>query len=578
MSSTIKIGVGQFNPRLGDFAKNLDQLLAAHRTASAAGCEVLVLSELFLCGYPPEDLILQQGFVAAMAEQGRAIQIAVDQGGAAILVGLAVNLDEPWPGGIRARDYCINPPLTGGIINAAALFIAHRPVQLVAKSNLPNYGVFDEKRIFAAGARPLPLDFGGHRLGVLICEDLWQDGAARYLADHGSEILICINGSPYELGKGRQRLALAQQRVTETGLDLLYVNQWGGQDELVFDGVSFFTTHQGESRILSPAFADSLVVLDWSHGRSEAIQSLIGDLESADDLADDLALDYRAIVVGLSDYLGKNGFSRLTLGLSGGVDSALVAAIAVDAVGADRVAVVMMPSPYTSAQSLRDAEQVAEMLGLELESIDILAMMQTMAAGLSPHLPTESRDFGLGVVGVAGENLQSRLRGMILMALSNGDGSLVLTTGNKSELATGYSTLYGDSCGAFAPLRDVYKMRVFALSHWRNQGFCPSFKGRAGPVMPRSVIDKPPSAELRPNQTDQDSLPDYRLLDAILYLMIEGRRSNEAICDLGYDSVLVARIRGLLDRAEYKRRQGAIGVKLTSCSFGRDRRMPMTGG
>ncbi|MCX8500136.1 MAG: NAD(+) synthase [Alphaproteobacteria bacterium] len=468
MAQRLRLGIGQFNPRLGAVEANLSRLLTAHLRAREVGCDLLMVSELYLCGYPPEDLILQEGFVAKLAAATRQIQAAVEERGGAILVGLPLVLNQdgpgsaPWPG-------CVNPPehqpatRARVVINGAALFAAHQPVQIVAKSSLPNYGVFDEPRIFCPGGLPRPLSLAGRSLGVMICEDMWQPDAAQRLAEAGCDLLLVLNGSPHEYGKGRQRLALARQRVTETGRDLLYVNQWGGQDELVFDGGSFFHPTAGEPMPLAPVFADGLAVFDWSPGHCDSPITLTGAAASPAILADDLGLDYRAIVVGLRDYALKNGFSRLTLGLSGGVDSALVAALAVDAVGAANLGAVMMPSPYTSAASLRDAEEVAARLGVELQTVDILAMMRTMADGLAPHQPTEARDFGTAIAGVTGENLQSRIRGMILMTLSNGDGSLVLTTGNKSELATGYSTLYGDSCGAFAPLRDVYKTRVFAL-------------------------------------------------------------------------------------------------------------------
>jgi len=544
MTDSLIIAIAQLDPTVGDIAGNLDRLGDAWLEAKEAGADLVVASELFVAGYPPEDLVLKPAFVAAC-------EAAVKDFARQVKDGPAVLLGTPW-----RQD--------GKLYNAAALLAGGAVAALRFKHDLPNYGVFDEKRVFAAGPCPGPMVLKGVRLGVMVCEDMWTADAAETLGESGAELMIVINGSPYESDKLGERLSLAQERVTETGLPLLYVNQVGGQDELVFDGASFVLDAAGALTVQAPEWLNALVLTRW---RREA-KGWRPEPGVVAPRGETLASIYHAMVLGLADYVRKNGFPGIVLGLSGGIDSALTAAVAVDALGADRVHCVMMPSPYTSKPSLEDAAAVAELLGCELRSIDIGPAMEAYRDMLAPSFAGTKPD-------ITEENLQARIRGMSLMALSNKFGWMVVSTGNKSEMSVGYSTLYGDMCGGFSVLKDVYKMTVFALARFRNARRLPGMLGPAGPVMPERVITKPPSAELKPDQTDQDTLPPYEELDAILECLVENEMPVSEIVARGHAEATVRLVRRMLDRAEYKRRQAPPGVKITRRAFGRDRRYPI---
>ncbi len=544
MTESLSIAIAQLDPTVGDIAGNLHLLKDAWHEAKAAGADLVVASELFVAGYPPEDLVLKSAFVAAC-------EAAVRDFARVVKDGPAVLLGTPW-----RQD--------GKLYNAAALLVAGEVAGLRFKHDLPNYGVFDEKRVFAAGPCPGPMVLNGVRLGVMVCEDMWYPDAAETLGESGAELLIVINGSPYESDKLGERLKLAQERVNETGLPLLYVNQLGGQDELVFDGASFALDAKGELQVQAPEWQNALVPTFWRReGKGWTVERGLHAPHG-----DHLSATYHALVLGLSDYVRKNRFPGVVLGLSGGINSALTAAIAVDALGADRVHCVMMPSPYTSQESLEDAAAVAEFLGCELRNVNIGPAMEAYRAMLAPSFAGTSAD-------ITEENIQARIRGMCLMALSNKFGWMVVSTGNKSEMSVGYSTLYGDMCGGYSVLKDVYKMTVFALARWRNERRLPGMLGPSGRVMPERVITKPPSAELKPNQTDQDTLPPYKDLDDILECLVEQEMPLREIIARGHAEETVRRVRRMLDRAEYKRRQAPPGVKITRRAFGRDRRYPI---
>jgi NAD+ synthase len=547
MTDRLAIAIAQLDPIVGDIAGNLAKLRTAWEEAGRLGADLVVASELFVSGYPPEDLVLKPAFVAAC-------QSALAEFARATASGPALIVGTPW-----RQD--------GKLYNAAALIEGGAIAALRFKSDLPNYGVFDEKRVFNAGPAPGPLVCKGVRLGAMVCEDMWSLDATETLSESGAELLVVINGSPFESDKGDERMSLAVARVKESGLPLLYVNQVGGQDELVFDGASFALDAQCNLRVQAPSWREALVITHWERG-PEGWTVAEGTHAAP---AEGTAAIYEAMVLGLRDYVRKNRFPGVVLGLSGGIDSALTAAIAVDALGPDQVHCVMMPSPYTSRESLEDAAQVAEFLGCELRSIDIGPAMQAYETMLAPSFIGRNPD-------ITEENLQSRARGMSLMALSNKFGWMVLSTGNKSEMSAGYATLYGDMCGGYAVLKDVYKMTVFALSEWRNAHRRPGHLGPSGAVMPERVIAKPPSAELKPNQTDQDTLPPYAVLDDILQCLIEHEMPVADIVARGHDEATVRAVWRMLDRAEYKRRQAPPGVKITRRAFGRDRRYPITNG
>ena len=546
MTDQLCIAFAQLNPTLGRIDDNLVKLRACR--ANAAAADLIVVPELFVSGYPPEDLILKPLFIEQVQAAVMEFVAETADGGPAVL------LSTPWPDDRGA-----------GVINAVLLIDDGQIAAVRAKVDLPNYGVFDEKRVFNAGDMPGPINFRGVRLGVPICEDIWSPDVVECLQEGGAEILLVPNGSPFEFGKFDQRLNLTVARVTETGLPLVYLNQIGGQDELVFDGASFILNADCSLAHQLPAWREDVRLTHWSR-TSAGWQVAKGPIEAIDQGSQSI---YQAMVLGLRDYVQKNGFPGVLLGMSGGIDSAISAAVAVDAIGADKVHCVMMPSPYTSQDSLDDAAAAAALLGAKLDNINIGPAMAAFDEMLAPHFAGSNS-------GIAEENIQSRSRGLTLMALSNKFGHMVLSTGNKSEMSVGYATLYGDMCGGYSVLKDVYKLTVFALSQWRNAHFPAGALGPDGPVMPERIISKPPSAELRPDQKDEDSLPPYEVLDAILNALIEDETPVEDIIAKGFERETVMRVWQLLDRAEYKRRQAPPGVKITLRAFGRDRRYPIT--
>jgi NAD+ synthase len=545
MSESLSIALAQVNPVVGDVAGNTARIRAARGEAAKTGAQLVVFGELTLSGYPPEDLVLKSAFLDAIETAVESLAADTADGGPALLVGA------PWR--VEGRTH-----------NAVLLLDHGRVVATRLKHHLPNYGVFDEARVFAPGPMPGPVSFRGVRLGLMVCEDMWYADVAECLAECGAEILVVPNGSPFEVDKPNIRRDRACCRVAETGLPLVYVNQVGGQDELVFDGASFVMDATGRVTARLAAWREAVVTLAFTRG--PAGWSTSGEMAVEPGHDENV---YQAMMLGLRDYVHKNGFPGVVLGLSGGIDSALAAAVAADALGPDKVWCVMMPSPYTSQDSLEDAAAVAELLDCRLDTIDIGPAMAAFGHMLAPVFQGREPD-------TTEENLQSRSRGMALMAISNKFGPMVLSTGNKSEMSTGYATLYGDMCGGFAVLKDVYKTTVFQVCRWRNARRPEGALGPDGRVMPERVITKPPTAELKPNQTDQDTLPPYAVLDGILECLVEGELSLADTAARGYDDATVRRIWRMLDRAEYKRRQAPPGVKITARSFGRDRRYPIT--
>ena len=548
MSTVLKIALAQLNPHVGQIVHNLARIRAARAEAAALGADLVVAPEMFIAGYPTEDLVRKPVFVAAC--EAAIVELARDtaDGGPGVVIG------GPWQDGDR-------------LYNAAYLLDAGAIVTRRAKHELPNYGVFDEKRVFDAGPAPGPVMFRGFRIGLMICEDWWFPAVAETLAESGAELLLSINGSPYEVGKHQGRIALAVQRVVETGLAYVFCAPVGGQDELVFDGAGFVLNADRSLAVQMPAFVEAVTLTEWRRAGEHLVctpQALAPELPELESI-------YRCMMLGLGDYVRKNGFPGVILGLSGGIDSALSAAVAVDALGPAMVRSFMLPSPYTSQDSLDDAAACAALLGIPCDSVPITPAMEAFGAALAPVFAGRQAD-------ITEENIQSRARGLILMAISNKLGHMVLTTGNKSEMSVGYATLYGDMCGGYSVLKDVYKMTVFALCRWRNGHRPGEARGPDGLVMPERVISKPPSAELKPNQTDQDSLPPYEVLDAILQGLVENELSVDALVDRGFDRAVILRVWRLLDRAEYKRRQAPPGVKITRRAFGRDRRYPITNG
>src|SRR5580692_5605132 len=545
------ITIAQLNPTVGDVAGNAAKVRTARARAKADGADVVVLSELFIAGYPPEDLVLKPAFQSACRAVVEELARETADGGPAVLVGT------PW-----VED--------GKLYNGCVLLDEGRIAAIRYKVNLPNYGVFDEKRVFARGPVSGPMTIRGVRVGVPICEDTWLEESAEYenivecLAETGAEILVVPNGSPYARGKADIRLSVSVARVTESALPLIYLNQVGGQDELVFDGASFALNADLSVSAQLPAFEENITTLRWKREASGwRCSGPIAPVLDGDEA------DYAACVLGLRDYVGKNGFPGVLLGISGGIDSALCAAIAVDALGAERVRGVMLPFRFTAQVSLDDAAKLATALGIRYEVLPIAAAVNGFEEILSSTFKGLSRD-------ITEENLQARARGTLLMALSNKTGAMVVTTGNKSEMSVGYATLYGDMNGGFNPIKDIYKMEVYRLSRLRNSWKPAGALGPDGRVIPENIITRPPTAELRENQTDQDSLPPYEVLDAILERLVEREEPLASIVAAGFDRAVVARINHLLNIAEYKRRQAAPGVKVTTRNFGRDRRYPIT--
>jgi NAD+ synthase len=546
MTHRLAIALAQLSASVGGLDANTDAILAAR--AKAPDADLVMTPELSVIGYPPEDLVLKPALVeAAMARVHRLAEATAD-GGPALLVGA---------------------PLAehGKLHNAAFLLENGKIAGITRKHELPNYGTFDEKRVFEPGPLPGPIPFRGVRLGIPICEDMWFPDVCECLAETGAELLLVPNGSPFELGKHDKRLSVAVARIGETGLPLAFLNRVGGQDELAFDGASFVLNADRRLAVQLPDWEEAVTTTVWTrHGLGHHWVCEPGPVAQLDADPEDI---YHAMLVGLRDYVNRNGFPGVVLGLSGGIDSALSAAVAVDALGADRVWCVMLPSPYTSRDSLEDAAECARLLGCRLDTIGIDPAMQAFDAMLAPLFAGRNSD-------TTEENIQSRIRGVTLMALSNKFGPMLLTTGNKSEMSVGYATIYGDMAGGYSVLKDLYKTTVFKISEWRNARRPRLALGPPGPVMPRRVIDKPPSAELRDNQTDQDSLPPYDLLDRILLGLVEHERSAKELAAEGIDPATIARIERLLTLAEYKRRQAPPGVKIGPRNFGRDRRYPIT--
>lgn len=545
MTSRLRIACAQFNPVVGDLAGNAALARAARDEAQRQNADLVVFPELFIAGYPPEDLILKPAFVEACMNAVHDLARVTADGGPALIVGA------PWGEG-------------GRVYNAVALLKGGRVDAVRYKVDLPNYSVFDEKRVFASGALPGPIDFNGVPLGVPICEDIWTDAVTECLAECGAQILIVPNGSPFTLKKREQREAVAVARVAETGLPLLYVNQVGGQDELVFDGASFALNRGGKLAVQLPAWETALHVTEWRR-EADGWTCQPGPLAL---IEEGVEAAYLACVLGLRDYVEKNRFPGVVLGLSGGVDSALCAAMAVDALGPSRVHCVMLPYRYTSKDSLADAAACAEALGVRYDIVPIAPAADGFDAILGPLFKGTER-------GVAEENLQSRIRGTTLMAISNKFGGMVVTTGNKSEVSAGYATLYGDMNGGFNPIKDLYKTQVYALSRFRNGARPKGCLGPGGVVIPENILTKAPTAELRENQTDQDSLPPYDALDDILEALVDREEPLSEIVKRGHSPETVKKVERLLYLSEYKRRQAAPGVKITERNFGRDRRYPI---
>jgi NAD+ synthase len=536
MSGTLRIALAQLNPTVGAVNANLAK--AREAIAGAAAADLVMFPELYIAGYPPEDLVLRRSFVAACKSAIETLALETANG-PSVLIG------SPWTD-------------NGKLYNAAILCAEGKIAGVRYKYDLPNYGVFDEKRVFAAGPAPGPIAFKGVRLGIPICEDIWTAEVCETLAETGSEILLSPNGSPFEGNKDDVRLNLAVARVVETGLPLVYLNQVGGQDELVFDGASFVVNADRTLALQMPMFEEHVTITEWrktgdSWRMSEGAFARIPEKEEE---------TWKACVLGLKDYVDKNRFPGVVLGLSGGIDSAVVATMAVDALGPSRVHCVMLPYAYTSRDSLEDAEACAKALGVRYDVVPIKEPVEGFLSALKPLFNGTNRD-------ITEENLQSRTRGTILMAISNKFGSMVLTTGNKSEMSVGYATLYGDMNGGFNPIKDVYKTAVYRLAAWRNT---------QGHVIPERIITKAPTAELRENQKDQDSLPPYDVLDDIVSGLVENEMPVAEIVKRGHDEALVKRVQHMLYVAEYKRRQAAPGVKITRRNFGRDRRYPITNG
>ncbi|MCU0835787.1 MAG: NAD+ synthase [Chromatiaceae bacterium] len=534
----LRIVIAQLNLLVGDVAGNRDRVLAAAREAQdRLGADLVIFPELTLTGYPPEDLLLRpellQRVEAALADLCR------ERLRCALVLG--------YP-----------KAAMGGLFNVAGLIVDGELVAEYAKQQLPNYGVFDEKRYFRAGADPGVIDFKGVRLGLSVCEDIWEEGPTRLAAEAGAELLINLNASPFHMGKAPEREALVALRAREHGLPILYCNLVGGQDELVFDGGSFAVDAAGGLVCRAPFCEEALVAVDLDLSERPP-RPLPGEVVEVPGQEEEV---YRTLVLGVRDYVRKNGFRGAVLGLSGGIDSALTLAIAADALGPERVEVVLMPSRYTAEMSIEDALAQARSLGVAASVIPIEPAFNAFLSMLAPALAGYPAD-------VTEENIQARCRGIVLMAISNKKGSILLTTGNKSEVAVGYATLYGDMAGGFAPIKDVFKTLVYRLARYRNG---------LSPIIPERVITRAPSAELRPDQTDQDSLPPYDLLDAILQRYIEADQGVAEIIAAGFPEAEVRRVARLVDRNEYKRRQAPPGVRITRRAFGRDRRYPITSG
>ncbi|WP_208438115.1 NAD+ synthase [Bartonella taylorii] len=545
MKNDFRVAVAQLNPVVGDIERNYSLAVMAHQTAKEEGADLVLFTELFISAYPPEDLVLKPAFIKTCEDAVKELA-KITVGGPGIIMGLPLKRNDNIYNGVMILD-------EGQIVAESFKF------------DLPNYAEFDEKRLFFPGPYPEPIVYHGIKLGIVICEDIWNDSSlCAKLGNKGAEIILVLNGSPYYRDKTLKRIEIARAQVLQSGIPIIYANPVGGQDELVFDGGSFALSAQGKIVFQMKHFESHIALSHWQR-KTTGWQCISGPNEN---LLNGLAADYQACVLGLRDYVNKNRFKDVILGLSGGIDSALCAAMAVDALGAERVRTIMMPYHYTSQESLKDAKECARFLGCHYEVVPIVQPVEAFLKTMAPiflGLPSD----------VTEENLQSRIRGTILMALSNKFGSMVITTGNKSEMAVGYATLYGDMNGGFNPIKDIYKTQVYALAKWRNNNHLQNLLGPEGIVIPPNIIEKAPSAELRENQKDEDTLPPYPVLDDILQFLVE---NDMSICDIvkrGYLRETVEKIEHLLYGAEYKRRQSAPGVKISYKNFGRDRRYPI---
>jgi NAD+ synthase len=548
VTDRLRIALAQLNPKVGDLAGNLALARKALADAQAAKADILLLSELFLTGYFPDDLLFKPKFVADAMQAARDL-VADTAGTDVVLV-----LPSVW----REKT---------GLHNAVLVAEKGEIIATRLKRELPNSDVFYEKRYFTAGPLADPVLIKGVPIGIPICEDIWHPSVCEHLAMRGAELMLCPNGSPYWTDKQHIRKELVRARVAEDDVPMLYLNQVGGQDELVFDGASFGIEPGNKLVLQGKSFAEDFIVSDWVRGDIgwTCARGEVTELTSTDEAP------WLACVLGLRDYVHKNGFSKVVLGLSGGIDSAVVAAMAVDAFGAENVHCLMLPYRYTSEASLKDARDCAERLGVRYDIVSVGNPVDDALVELAPIFDNRPPD-------LAEENIQSRMRGVVLMAVSNKLGSMLLTTGNKSEIGVGYATIYGDMNGGYNPLKDMFKMEVYRLAAWRNSHVPGDCLGPSGEVIPQAIIEKAPSAELRPDQTDQDSLPPYPVLDTILGALVEDEMSIAEIVAKGYDQTLVERIERLVNLAEYKRRQSAPGPKLTPKAFGLGRRYPITNG
>jgi len=542
----INIALVQENPIVGNVEHNYNLILKARNDTNSENTDLIVFSELFMSGYPPEDLVLRYSFLDDIDTYLKLLVEETKKPGPAILVGLPV------------RD-------KNQIFNSVVLIDNGEIISIQHKCHLPNYDVFDEERIFNKGNLPGPINFRGLKIGVAICEDIWHEDVVECLAETGAELLIVLNGSPYNREKQDLRTNVAMQRVVESGLGLIYVNQIGGQDELVFDGGSFIINPDYSMPVKLPNFVSNIQNTLWTKDNDKWLCKTVVQQTDTEELED----IYSACVIGLRDYVQKNKFKEVLIGLSGGIDSAIVSCIAVDALGSENVQCVMLPSKYTSKESLADAIECAQNLGVNPDEISIEKMVDAAEDQLNPFFEGTNKD-------ITEENIQSRIRAVLLMALSNKFNKLLLTTGNKSEMAVGYATLYGDMSGAFNPIKDVYKTEVYKIAEMRNNTKPEFCLGPNHEVIPKNIITKAPTAELRDNQTDQDSLPEYDVLDDILYKLIEEEISVKDIIKSGHDKQWVTKIQNLLYISEYKRRQAPPGVKISSKNFGKDRRYPIT--
>ncbi|AGA64818.1 NAD synthetase / Glutamine amidotransferase chain of NAD synthetase [Liberibacter crescens BT-1] len=542
-----KMFIAQLNPTVGDIASNLAKAREARRYAKSHSCDLIIFTELFISGYPAEDLILKPAFIQEAQKAIDTLTTDTNDGGPGIIIG--------FPRQIKNNRF-----------NSVAVLDNGNVIAIHDKTDLPNHNEFDEKRLFTPGTTSHPILFRGIKLGVLICEEIWNNlNICKMLAQQGAEIIISINASPYHQNKMNIRRQILLKNVIKTRLPIIYINQVCGQDELVFDGGSFCLNSNQQLAFQMPQFKTQILPVEWKKSSQGWFcqKNLIADLPIQEEA------DYHACVLGLRDYAHKNGFDKILIGLSGGIDSAICAAIAVDALGKERVHAIMLPYLYTPKETLQDAADCAKALGCRYDVLPIQGIVESFISSLSGF-------FGEPIHGVTIENLQSRVRGSLLMAISNKSNALLITTGNKSEVSVGYSTLYGDMNGGFNPIKDVYKTHVYELARWRNSYQIPDGLGPSHEVIPDRILTKHPSAELYPEQKDQDTLPPYPILDEIIQLMVEYEMSVNNIVQKGYNPETVRYIEKLLYTSEYKRRQSALGIKMTLKSFGRDRRYPIS--